>query len=402
MTTKQILAAVVLLVLTGPVAMAETKTVYLKGGRQFTGEVTKTAEGYEIKTKAGTISVSAEEVLRIVEVVRPADELANRLAKAGKDPEALYRTALWARDKKLLTESRDLLKKVLLLKPEHENAALVLKLVQMELDRIGSGTTTRPTGTIGKVAIDPSKLLTQDAIYRIRLLELDSKDKVAVEYRNNVLDRFIASMEGRDVFAKRGGERQFRRLPRVRQVRYILRNTDRDNKNIRDDILIKTDPAVMKTFRSRIWPIVQNGCAGPACHGGAKDAGDFRLFSAPMTDDRVAYTNFYILQGWQKKGKEMISRDDPRSSLLLQCGLPKRIAKPGLGHPGEKELTPVPFASQKDRGYAATLKWITSLRSPMLPPGYRISYKIPGMHAKSPPPPPSSPSASPAPPAEPE
>jgi len=102
-----------------------------------------------------------------------------------------------------------------------------------------------------------------------------------------------------------------------------------------------------------------------------------------MTDDRVAYTNFYILHNWRDKSRRMIDRAAPSSSLLLQSGLPAKIARPGLAHPG-KPLPAVPFASHKHPGYVAIDKWIRSLRVPLLPPGYRVRYRIPGMPVEKP------------------
>jgi len=383
MTGTHVLGAAAAVLLAVGAAHAQNKVVYLKGGRQFTGEVTKTAEGnYQIKTGIGTVIISADQVLRVEEAITPADELKQRVARAGDNPDALYRVATWAREQKMLPQARDLFKKVLQLQPGHENAALVLKLVEMEIARSTAPdthrSTTRESGTDTPAPVDRSQLLTMEDVYHIRLLELASNDRAAVEYRGDVLDRFIRSMEGRDMFARRNGERRFRRMPRVEQVMYILRNTK--DTTIHDGIIIKTDPGVMKVFRQRIWPIIRTSCASARCHGGPKGAGAFKLFDLPMTDARVAYTNFYILQGWKDGGKRMIDRDVPASSLLLQCALPPRIAKPGLGHPeGGRRAQEAPFPSQKHPAYQAMDKWIRSLRVPLLPPGYRIRYKIPNM-----------------------
>ncbi|HET6429982.1 MAG TPA: hypothetical protein VM389_07000 [Phycisphaerae bacterium] len=391
MTRKHVLGVLVAVLLAAAAARAETKVVYLKGGRQFTGEVTRTADGsYEIRTGMGTVIVAGDEVLRVEDAVTPKEELKNRLDKAGEDPDAIYQVALWARDQKMLPEARDLLRKVIELKPSHENAALNLKLVELELAKTtGTGprpiSTTQGTGPVEPVRIDPSQLLTIDDIHRIRLVELASPDRVAVEFRNDVLTRFMKKMEGQDMFAERDGDRRFLRMTRVEQVMYILKNTELGNTGIRDDILIKSDPEVMKVFRQRIWPMVRNTCASVQCHGGAKGAGSLRLFDLPMTDDRVAYTNFFILQGWQKKGKRVVDRDAPISSMLLQAGLPSNIAEPGLGHPG-KALPNPPFPSQKHPAYVMTDKWIQSLsRSLRMLPGYGIRYKIPGMPEPQPP-----------------
>ena len=387
MTARRVRVLLVLaaLGLTTLAVGAEQKVVVLKNGRRFTGQVTKIKDGYEIKTSMGTVIIGADQVLRIEDAVSPKDEFKRRLARIDPtDIEAMYRLAAWARDNDLLIEARDLLKKILARNPDHENATLLLRLVEISLagKRPVRPATTRPRvgPRTSRPTIDRSKLLSQEDIYRIRLLELRETDRVSIEFRNKVLERFIESMKGVDIFARRSGERRFRRWPRVRQVMYILEQTDRSDTAIRDDILIKTDPEVMRFFRSRVWPIIQASCARPSCHGGPKGAGKFKLFDLPMTDDRVAYTNFYILHAWSRGGTRMIDRDEPSRSRLLQAGLPQSIAKPGLGHP--KPLNPPVFASPRDRNYRLIERWIGSLRSPLLSPGYRVNYTIPNLGKK--------------------
>ncbi|KKK96974.1 hypothetical protein LCGC14_2657410, partial [marine sediment metagenome] len=363
-------------------AVAEHKVVTLKTGQRLTGEVTKTKDGYEIKTPRGTVVVAASQVLRIDKAVVPADELKRRLDRIDQsNAEALFGVANWAWEKKLLAESLDLLNKVLKLKPDHENAALLKRLVEIALaaqkPRPPVGPTTRVTTTMGS-RIHPSKLLKMDDVYRIRLLELRGSDRVPIEFRNKVLDEFIEANRGEDKLAERRGERDFRALRPVRQALYILDHTDRSDTRFRKNILVKKDPAVMRTFRTRVWPIVQAGCASASCHGGAKTPGKFKLFNAPMADDRVAYTNFYILQAWTKSSRAMIDRDEPAQSRLLQSGLPDEIATRAASH-SKKPLQPPVFRSTRDRKFRLIEKWIKSLRQPLLRPGYRVNYALPGL-----------------------
>jgi len=381
MKAKHLLTILICLALAAAAAVAQQKVVVLKNGRRLTGEVTKTKAGYEIKTGTYTAILPTDQVLRVAEAVTPKQEFQQRKAKiAAGDVEAMYELASWARDSKMLIESRDLLKQVLKLKPGHENAALLLRLVEIALaKRPGPAPRPVPTtqGTTTQPGVDASRLLKMADVYRIRLVELKRNDRVAIEFRNKVLDRFIDANKGRDMFSNRQGERRFRMYTPVRQVMYMLDHTDRADASIRDDILIKSDPAVIKTFRSRVWPIVQRGCASASCHGGAKGAGKFRLFDMPMTDDRVAYTNFYILHAWRLDRRRMIYRDDPPASVLLQAGLPKKIAKPSLSHP--TVLNPPVFTSERGRNYRQVEQWIRSLTTPLLPPGYRVIYQVPNL-----------------------
>jgi hypothetical protein len=280
----------------------------------------------------------------------------------------------------MLTEARDLLKKVMALSPNHEGARLLLRLVEISLaSKLATATAqSQPEAPL----VDASKLLTMEDVYRIRLLELSSRDRLSIEFRDKVLEQFIEAMRGRDVLS-RAEERRFRGWDRVRQAMYMLDNTDRADTAIRDNILVKGDPEVFRTFRGRIWPVINESCARPSCHGGVKGAGQLKLFDMPVTDDRVLYTNFYILHAWQRDGRKLINRDQPGNSMLLQAGLPTHIAKQGLAHP--KEVVPPVFPSERDRNFRVIEEWILTLRRPFLPPGYRVSYKLPGLQQEEPP-----------------
>ena len=383
MTRKHLLAvtAVVALAVSAGV-VAKQQTVILKDGRRLTGDVVKSEDGYEIRTPAGTVVIATGDVLRVEEAVTPKVEFQRRLDRTNKnDADAIYRLASWARENGLLAEARDLLKKVRTLRPDHEGAKLLLRLVEISLSA-SKTTATGPRTTPGEGRLDASKLLKTEDIYRMRLLELKGGDRVSIQFRDKVLDRFIEAMKGEDMFSESGGERRFRRWSRVRQAMYILHNTDRAETQFRGDVLVKTDPEVFRTFRSRVWPIVREGCARPSCHGGAKGAGRLRLFGMPSTDDRVVYTNFYILHAWQRGGRKLINRDQVKNSMLLQAGLPGNIARQNLTHP--TELTPPVFASERERNFRLIEGWIESLKRPFLPPGYGVKYRVPGLQEQAP------------------
>lgn len=361
------------------------QVLILKGGRQLTGEVTKTKDGYEVKTKGGTVVIAADQVEKVQDIVTPASEFKQRLEQLNKqDPEGLFRLASWAQQNKLLVEARDLLEQVLKLKPEHENARLLLRLVNMSLstqprETPATGTVVRPPAVDGSTP-RPEDLLKEDDIYRIRLVELKlSGDNVTIDFRNKVIDRFIKKMQGQDIFKDPNGENAFRSWPRPRQVKYMLDNTQRDDSEIRDDILIKSDPQVLREFKTRVWPILSKDCASVQCHGSVKGAGKLKLFGAMANDERVVYTNYYILHEWARGGKRLINLEKPEDSLVLQAGLPQNLAQPNLAHP--KPTDAPAFPSQKDPNYKLVSDWINSLSRPFLPPGYRVDYKIPLLDA---------------------
>ena len=391
--TRRILALGIVLALAAVVTVevtAEQRVLVLKGGRgRIQGEITKTKDGYEVKLGPGSVVIiAADQVLRVEAVGAPVNRLKEQLSRINrKDPEALYKVAKWAADNDLLTEARDLLTEVLALNPNHRQAQLRLKIVNA---RLNSAATTRrpPPSTKGsenggeKIKIDPKNLLTREDIYRIRLMELQSGDaEIAIEFRNKVLDRFIEANKGIGVFADRGGERKFRAAAKVKQVRYILQNTDRNDHAIRDDIIIKRDPSVLHEFRIKVWPIVAANCATLSCHGGVKGAGKLKLFNAPTKDDSIVYTNFYILHAWSRGGRKLINRERAEMSLLLQYGLPDKLAR--MPHPKRPGGAKPAFLTNRSRNYKLVERWIANLSYPFVSPGYRIRYTaVPGMPKK--------------------
>ena len=367
---------------------AKQQVVVLKTGRRIQGEVTKIETGYQVKTPGGTVVFAADQVAKIEDVVTQQDELEARLAKIdAKDPEALYQLARWAQGQGMLKEARDLLKKVLAIKSDHRQAKRRLELVEKQL---ASATrpelvATRTAGTrpVRLPLVGKEQLLTKDDIYRIRLMELQEDDLANIQFRNKVLDRFIKTMRGTDIFRRPDGERNFRGAKPVDQARYMLENTDETSYAIRDDILIRSDPKVMARFKTEIWPIVAASCASPSCHGGAEGRGGFKLFNVPVIDERVVYTNFYILHTWSRArgARKLIvrgDRDHRERSLLLQYGLPATLAR--RRHPGRADPA---FQSNTGRKYRLVERWITALRHPFLSPGYRIDYQVPGMPKKT-------------------
>ncbi|MDY7009593.1 MAG: hypothetical protein SVV80_02425 [Planctomycetota bacterium] len=387
MTGKDILTIIAVVALVTTFAIPAQQVVILKNGGRIIGEVTKTEKGYRILTDTGIeTEYLTEQVLKIEDIVTPKDELAERLDKVDtKDAEGYYQVARWAYEQNLLDDAQKILKKVLKLKPDHENAPLLLKLVKMRQagpDESQPATTTAP-GSDTTPSLNPSDFLNKEDIYRIRLMELKPSDRVSIQYRNDVLNRFIKAMRGIGDFEKPGYERKFRGYSKLEQVLYIRENTDRENTSIRNDILIKSDPNVMKEFKTRIWPIIARTYAKPTCYGGTKGRDGLKLFSLSLTDDRVAYTNFYILHKWERGGQKMIDRDNVKMSLLLQYGLPRKLAK----RP-RPDYVPGPiFRSQDDRNYKLIENWIESLHRPFFSPGYQIDFKLPGQDVAKPEPP---------------
>jgi len=278
----------------------------------------------------------------------------------------------WAYDSKLYRDAKDALERALKAGPELVEAAKLLNKVNSVL------TTEGPTSTDG---VSDDSLLSVADIARVRLKEFRPEgDIVGVKFRNRVLRRFVSAMSGRDEFeSDKDFGRKFMGYTSIKKLQYIMdpaRNIDPDVlKSIKADILIETDPLFMKTFRSRIWPVVRQNCAATACHGAPEGVGGLKLFNVPARDIRIPYTNFVILAGSVgKTGGRVLDRDTNDESLLLEYLIPKSLAK--YPHPKTKKPMRVLFKDRQHPAYKIIKDWIGSLASPGYP-DYRLEYKPP-------------------------
>jgi len=354
-------------------ARGATQKLNLKTGGSIVGEVVRTEDGYKVTIRPGqTMVIPADQVESIEDVVTPETEYQQRLAGIdAKDPKARYDLGQWAFREGHLKIARKELQESLKLRPDFEMAKLLLQAVEEKIaeaeadgdDRAGGKGEPRVTEKILK------ELMTEKDINRIRLMELDEADKVVVRFRNDVVKRFIEAWRGRDEFAGRNYERVFRGYDNTRKARYILRKVDRDNWAMKDDVQVTTDPQFMLDFRTKVWPILARTCGSSDCHGGKDPGGRLKLYRLVGPRDRINYTNFYVLSVLSRGGLDLMDRDHPSKSLLLEYGLPREIAE--FPHPVE---IPFAFRDRSDPKYVLVHEWIDSLRKPPLH-RYPVSYR---------------------------
>ena len=296
----------------------------------------------------------------------PEEQYRERLEKIDpKDPEAHFQLARWAERADLLTIAKKELETALKLKPDYESAALLLKQVEEKLKKRGDN------GDEVKPPLTKVPLVEDEDIYRIRLEELRKGDVVSVQFRNDVVERFISAMAGRGAFKTPDADRQFRRLSNVSKALYMLDQRP-DDVAMKDDILVKSDPGFMKDFRAQAWPIVRNFCATTNCHGGGTPKGGLIFFNVGAGNERADYTNFVILDGVMVRGRRLIDRNNPEESLLLNFTLPEEQAR--YKHP--RKISPAFRQGRSSANYKRVLKWILSLDgNPRL--DYRLKYKPP-------------------------
>ncbi len=355
--------------------LAEKKRIRLKNGRVFVGEIIeKTDDGIKVKGKLAVVFYRNDQIEAIESIRDPKGGYIQRLAKLDKtSAEAHVKLGQWAMENKLYKEAAACFQAALAIEKDHESAALLLRQAKARLKKVtGTGGGNGTTAGTEQVPFEPKLLVRMEDIYRIRLEEVRKGERISVRLQKNVVERFIRQMGGKGDFQDEGFTRKFRRFPRARQAEYILEKADRDDP-LKDDIIVRTDPAFMRGFRRAVWPIVAGSCGSINCHGSAKGKGKLKLFNVASRNVNVDYTNFLILDSYHKKGLLMIRRDDWERSLLLQYGLPAAQAE--YRHPVKRK--PV-LPSRESSAYRQTLAWIKGLKGPRHP-NYRIKHRPPNV-----------------------
>lgn len=357
--------------------LAEKKQIKLKNGETIVGEVVEqTPEGIKVKRALATVFYPKDQIVSIEALYDLKEDYADRLAKLKKDDfKSQLALGRWALDNKLHTEAVKHLEAAVKIKSD-ERAKLLLRQAKAKLaaaqdasaEPVNDGASGSDSGLSSK--IDLKSMISDEDIQRIRLCELGDKDRVNVEFRNDVVKRFLDQVRGEGDFAEKGADVQFRRRPASWQAKYIIDKVSPDDP-LRDDIIIKTDPSSMKEFRSGVWRWISGNCATSTCHGAAKGKGGLKLWNVAGRNDNVDYTNFLILDSFNTKGLQVIRRDDPEDSLLLQYSLPETQAK----HRHPKAINSA-FSSKNAVGYKQTLNWILSLKRP-LHPAYNLKSNPP-------------------------
>ncbi|MCE5328337.1 MAG: hypothetical protein LLG01_18200 [Planctomycetaceae bacterium] len=385
---RHVMAGLAVVGILAAMAAGATQVLVLKDGRTFKGEVTKTPEGYRIDTRMAVLTFTNDQVEKVIEQVNPIDEYNQRAAKIdAKDARAHLQLGQWAQQKGLLDAARDEYQKAIEIDPNIEMAKALLAHVNEKLNAPvagGQGGVSVAPPEAGLPSEVPQNwLVTQEGIYKIRMGEFSPKrDSLPVRFRNNVLEKFIKAMRGRnDIRGAAFDENRFNALSSGDKAKYIVENTEW-NDPLRNDVLLLGDPQPLKEFRGRIWAGIATQCATVQCHGGPRGQGNFRLLGTPARNDRVDYTNFLILSSTRHGQWSLIDRQQREDSLLLTYLQRKEAVRPTQVHPG-RELTPL-YLDVKAAAYRQMLDWISSLKGPPEGGQYGVTVTLPAGKAAPP------------------
>jgi hypothetical protein len=307
-------------------ASAQLADVFLKSGLKLRGDVTTVDNTVVIKNAAGELRLPREDVERIEPVEEPVGRATTTPAVPASQP-------------------------------------------------AGSEPATQPAAP---PELPPAPPLSDEDIQRLKLAELRLDGPP-----ENVRVRFLRKGKQRDLAAEVLDE--LRQRPDYRpeweetllhgqpsqKLRLIVRTTDAEHV---DRIVIENDPEVFATFRRRVLPLVERGCARSGCHGG-RSARVFRFPSGSPTSDTYAYTSFVLLDQMETADGPVLDRDDPEASRLLDYMLPPKAdekAHPAVSHGPPFQAV---LRDRGDRLYTTVLDWISALRMPH--PTYGLAYKNP-------------------------
>lgn len=371
-------------------------------GRTFEGQITESGDEIVINTNGIITTLKRSDVTQI-EYGSPEERLRTRLGQVSEENAAgRLDIAEEAIRRDLLDLADEIVQGVLERHPNDRRADNLAARInrERELTRSrGQGRDRNPPANRGRDRQAPPQqggrsnagpaqarlgdLLSDEQINRVRQAELQEADAAGrsprIRFENRVIRRFVDSQQGLDF-------REFNRAGDVQKALYILANTN--DEEIIDDVMIVTDPRSLLTFKQRVHQTVIETCATSQCHGGREPVGGFLLYPDGREDPTV-YTNFVSLSmaerlvddptggafgGDGQVVRQMIDRQDPDNSLLLQYLLP-----PGLvtyPHPQVEGYQPR-FQNPDANAFQMIRNWIgTQLERPR--PDYNIDFTPPG------------------------
>ncbi len=264
------------------------------------------------------------------------------------------------------------------IEPNNTEAADLLKLIinQRRLEK-GSTESGGPTTPANPNANKPTiwKTLSNEQINRIRQVELAGADsKVRFSFKNNVVRKYFDSNPGLNTTFP-----EFNKREQLDKATQIIKNGG----ELAKDVEVTNDPNAMLVFKRDVQPLVLQGCATSACHGGNNESTKQFVLITPAPDNAAAYSNFYTLQAYTKTmpikdaeglfnpGKsEMINRTQADMSMLLQYALPEQSAE--IKHPHVRGYNGI-VRSKEDPKYKTIQAFITSLNPS---PEYGFSFTL--------------------------
>lgn len=262
--------------------------------------------------------------------------------------------------------------KALKLDPTNVNAGVLQQMIKTKLAGGGGPVLGTQTATTGGAAGGKIPVLTTQQVSRVRLMELnrDADTRLTGRIDPKVVEDFWQNVVLLDPQTSKTPAAHTAFVSPSNLTNQVFRIRELHDPKYMDQISLTSDPAEIIRYRQNVQIFVLQGCATAECHGGEKaPGGNFRLLN-PANAPEQQYTNYYILAQYGNKDGEMIDRESPEKSLLLQYALP--WASASVKHP---KVDVKRFTGPTDPRGRAVADWIRSL--PIPKPSYGIDYAVP-------------------------
>jgi hypothetical protein len=384
-------------------ALARQATVTTHDGRIFRGEVeTESDKGIKLNIAGISTLIPRQDIKDVKIELTVAEEYRQRRAALPDDDlNERYRLASWLYDRKgydlALRELSDLAERF----PDDGRITSLLNLVEAKIKLLRereaqqaaatptppmTGASAPPDATASPTPnpdaaqplaaaiadAPPIPLLTEEQINRIKVYEVDLNQRppARIVIPRDAVMEFLDAYGDRD--SRLRGTNDRRRFLTMSGAEQLGIMFDLKAREFYGRVDVRDDPAAMLTFKRLVnRQIVVNHCGTVRCHGGP-NAGEFRLVLTRQLDDQTVYTNFYLLNSWNRGLGYMIDRTRPQESYMVQYAMPREMAR--YPHPQVDGFRPQ-FHSRDNAIYTDLIDWIEQLYSPA--PDYDIDYKLP-------------------------
>lgn len=393
------IVGVLLLAIIAADASAREATLKLQDGRKITGDlVAETADTVIIKV-AGIETTFAREQIVSIEVEKTLAEQFAEQREQIKDDDyngryTLARKMFETRSTEGYKLAQGELDSILKANPDHQMAKLLKNVVAERLklqpkDPDDPNDPVRPDPPVGPNdpkdpdPVDPGegpRKLTAEEINLIKVWETDLNNNPKVVVPRKVLEKVLEDYQSNEVMADyRGdrGRRKFLALDGAEQLRTIFKLRAR---TLYKEVLIRTDPPNLATFRQKIHRQYVIGYCG-RCHGEGKARGLY-IVTRPALTEQTAMQNLMILRTTKASNDfYLIDPQNVTRSPLLQYGLPRNQAV--SGHPEVKGFQPYFRTGDKDFKYKILADWIadTLHKESGGYPGVEFTPPVPGAAA---------------------
>lgn len=217
---------------------------------------------------------------------------------------------------------------------------------------------------------DAPTLLTDEQINLIKIYEvrLDSQPRITIE--QEVLEEFLREFAADERIPKgKAAQREFLRAEGYQQLGFFF---DLRAREYYGKATMRGEPEAMRTWHRTGHRDYIQEYFRPLF--GVGQVEELYLFDRGRDQDRVSYTNFYILTQISLGGVPMIDRDKPEESLILQWGLPRADAK--FPAPDVPNWQPH-FRNVEDPRFVRMVEMIKTFIVANRNSDYGITYRVP-------------------------